>query len=146
MSSTPQAGGPTLALMTIENKRIVQQALAGLIEAGDVDALAASLSDDFRHHRPDATVKTKMEWLAAVRAAMSPTVGMQIEVLHLLSDEDLVVVHSRRRLPDGGPEAVVIDILRVHDGLVAEIWETIEPVAHASANMLWWDGTLVQGV
>jgi predicted SnoaL-like aldol condensation-catalyzing enzyme len=126
--------------MTTENKRIVEQALAGLIEAGDVDALAASLSDDFLHHRPDATVKTKVEWLAAVRAAMSPTVGMQIEILHLLSEGDYVMVHSRRRLPAAGLEAVVIDILRIDDGLVAEIWEAIEPAAHAAANVLWWQG------
>jgi predicted SnoaL-like aldol condensation-catalyzing enzyme len=139
MSSTGEKSGPTLALMTTENKRIVQQALAGLIETCDVDTLAASLSDDFLHHRPDATVKTKGEWLAAVRAAMSPTVGMQIEILHLLSEDDHVMVHSRRRLPDGGPGVVVIDILRIDDGLVAEIWETIEPAGHAAANAVWWE-------
>jgi predicted SnoaL-like aldol condensation-catalyzing enzyme len=126
--------------MTTENKRIVQQALAGLSETGDVDALAASLSHDFVHHRPNAIVKTKEEWLTAVRAAMNPTVGMQIEILHMLSEDDHVMVHSRRRLPDAGPEVVVIDILRIEDGLVAEIWETIEPVAQAAANVLWWEG------
>jgi len=124
--------------MTTENKRIVQQALAGLMEPGGVDALAASLSDNFRHHRPDATVKNKSEWLAAVRDALGPTVGMQIEVLHLLSEGDHVMVHSRRRLPDMGPEVVVVDILRIQDGLVAEIWEVIEPASQAAANLTWW--------
>ena len=126
--------------MTTENKRIVQQALAGLMDTGDVDALAASLSDDFVHHRPNAIDKTKVEWLTAVRAAMNPTVGMQIEISHILSDDDHVMVHSRRRLPHAGPEVVVIDILRIEDGSVAEIWETIEPVAQAAANALWWEG------
>ena|SRR5690349_20577977 len=125
--------------MTMENKRIVQQALAGLMEPGGVDALAASLSDDFRHHRPDATVKNKPEWLAAVRNAIGPTAGMQIEILHLLSEGDHVVVHSRRRLPDTGPEVVVVDILRIEDELVTEIWEVIEPTAHAAANVTWWE-------
>jgi predicted SnoaL-like aldol condensation-catalyzing enzyme len=126
--------------MTTENKHIVQQALAALVEAGDVDALAGSLSDDFRHHRPDATTKTQAEWLAAVGAAMGPTVGMQIDILHVLSEGDHVVVHSRRRLPEAGPEVVVVDILRLENGLVAEIWETIEPVADAAANVAWWQG------
>jgi predicted SnoaL-like aldol condensation-catalyzing enzyme len=124
--------------MTTENVRIVQQALAGLMEAGGVDALAASLSADFRHHRSDATVRNKDEWLAAVRSAIGPTAGMRIEIRHLLSDGDHVVVHSRRRLPGGGPEVVVVDIVRLEDKSVAEIWEIIEPAAHAAANLAWW--------
>jgi predicted SnoaL-like aldol condensation-catalyzing enzyme len=109
------------------------------MEPGGIDALAASLTDDFRHHRPDATVKNKSEWLAAVRDAIGPTVGMQIEILHLLSEGDHVMVHSRRRLPDVGPEVVVVDILRIQEELVAEIWEVIEPVSHAAANLMWWE-------
>ncbi|MGC4785071.1 nuclear transport factor 2 family protein [Micromonospora zamorensis] len=127
--------------MTTENKGIVQRALAGLIETGDVDTLASFLSDDFLHHRSDSTTSTKVEWLAAVQAALGPTAGMQVEILHLLADTDHVVVHSRRRLPDAGPEIVVVDVLRVADGLIAEGWEIIEPVAQAAANGTWWEPT-----
>ncbi|MEU8179444.1 nuclear transport factor 2 family protein [Micromonospora sp. NPDC049044] len=125
--------------MSTENKIIVQRALAGLAETGDVDALGALLTEDFVHHRPDSTRSSKSEWLAAVRAALSPTAGMRVEVLHLLADSDHVVVHSRRRLPDGGPEIVVVDVLRIADGSIAEVWEIIEPVAQATANLTWWD-------
>lgn len=123
---------------TIENKTIVQRALTGLIETGDVDDLATFLSADFLHHRPDSTASTKAEWLANVRAALVPTAGLQVEILHLLADGDRVVVHSRRRLPDAGPEIVVVDIWRIDDGLIAEGWEIIEPVAQAAANLEWW--------
>jgi predicted SnoaL-like aldol condensation-catalyzing enzyme len=123
--------------MTTENKGIVQRALAGFIETGNLDTLASFLSDDFIHNRPDAT-STKAEWLAAVRAALGPTAGMQVEIMHLLADGDHVVVHSRRRLPDAGTEVVVVDVLRIDDGSIAEIWEIIEPVAHAPANLAWW--------
>lgn len=125
--------------MTTENMGIVQRALAGLIETGDVDVLASFLSDDFRHHRSDSTTSTKVEWLAAVQAALGPTAGMQVEIIHLLADSDHVVVHSRRRLPDAGPEIVVVDVLRVDNGLIAEVWEIIEPVAQAAANGTWWE-------
>ncbi|NYH40740.1 putative SnoaL-like aldol condensation-catalyzing enzyme [Micromonospora jinlongensis] len=125
--------------MTTENKGIVQRALAGLIETGDVNTLASFLSDDFLHHRSDATTSTKAEWLAAVHAALGPTAGMQVEILHLLADTDHVVVHSRRRLPDAGPEIVVVDVLRVADGLIAEVWEIIEPVAQTAVNAAWWE-------
>ena len=126
--------------MTMENKHIVQRALGELLGPGGVDALEPLLSDDFVHHRPDATSSTKAEWLAAIGAALVPLTGMQVEIQHVLSDGDHVVMHTRRRLPDAGPEVTVIDILRVDDGLIAEAWEIIEPTTQATANLSWWDG------
>ncbi|WP_245658101.1 nuclear transport factor 2 family protein [Microtetraspora malaysiensis] len=125
--------------MTHDNKSIVQQALTALVATGDVNALAPLLSDDFLHHRPDATSRTKSEWLAAVGAALAPLAGMQVEIQHVLADGEHVVMHSRRRLPDAGPEIVVIDIWRLNDGLIAEAWEIIEPVSQATANLTWWE-------
>jgi predicted SnoaL-like aldol condensation-catalyzing enzyme len=124
--------------MTTQNKMLVQRALAGLIETGDVDALAGALREDFVHHRPDSSTRTKSQWLAAVRAALGPLAGMQVELVHVLADGDHVVVHSRRRLPDSGPEIAVVDIWRVDDGLIAEGWEIIEPVAQAASHLVWW--------
>ncbi|MEZ7125288.1 nuclear transport factor 2 family protein [Nonomuraea sp. AD125B] len=125
--------------MTHDNKSIVQQALTALVATGDVDALAPLLSDDFLHHRPDATARTKPEWLAAVSAALVPLAGMQVEIEHVLADGDHVVMHSRRRLPDAGPEITVVDVWRLDDGLIAEAWEIIEPASQAEANLTWWE-------
>lgn len=125
--------------MTADNKGVVREALATLIETGEVDALALLLSDDFVHHRPDDTSRTKAEWLAAVRAALVPLAGMQVEIRHVLAEGDHVVMHSRRRLPGAGPEIVVVDIWRLDDGLIAEAWEIIEPVAEATAHLTWWE-------
>ncbi|WP_410818277.1 nuclear transport factor 2 family protein [Micromonospora sp. 050-3] len=125
--------------MTTENKSIVGRALAGLVDTGDVETLASYLSEDFTHHRSDSTTSTRAQWLAAVRAALGPTAGMRVDILHLLADGDHVVVHSRRRLPGAGPEIVVVDVLRIADGFIAEVWEVIEPAARAAANTAWWD-------
>ena len=89
--------------------------------------------------RPGPTTSTRAQWLAAVRAALGPLAGMQVEVHRILADGDHVVVHSRRRLPGGGPEIVVVDIWRIDDGMIAEGWEIIEPVSRAAANLTWWD-------
>lgn len=124
--------------MTTDNKGIVQNALGQLLQTGSADALAPLLSDDFIHHRPDATSKTKAEWLAAVQAALTPLAGMEVEIDHLLADGDHVVLHSRRRLPNG-PETTVVDIWRITDGLITECWETIEPTSQAAANLTWWE-------
>jgi predicted SnoaL-like aldol condensation-catalyzing enzyme len=123
--------------MTTQNKGIVERALAELIGTGDVDALEPLLSDDFVHHRPDSTSSTKAEWLAAVRAV--PIADLRVEVHHVLADGDHVVMHSRRWLPGAGPGIAGVDIWRLDDGLIAEGWEIIEPVAEAAANMVWWE-------
>jgi predicted SnoaL-like aldol condensation-catalyzing enzyme len=127
----------TTESIATDNKNVVRRALAELLDTGDADALAPLLSDDFTHHRPGST-STKAEWLAAVRTALVPLDGMQVEVQHLFADGDHVVLHSRRRIP-GGPEITVVDIWRVDDGRIAEAWEIIEPSAQAAANFTWWD-------
>lgn len=124
--------------MSTDNKAVVQRALAQLIETGSADGLAPLLSDDFVHHRPDATTSDKAGWLAAVEAALTPLAGMQVEIHHLLAEGDHVVMHSRRWLPGGGPEITVVDIWRVDGGLIAEGWEIIEPTAQAAAHLSWW--------
>lgn len=122
-------------VMTKDNKSIVQQALAALITTGDVGALAQFLRDDFVHHRPESN-RNKEQWLDAVRAV--PLDALRVEVQHVLADGAYVVVTSRRWLADGGPGVLGVDVWRLEDGLIAEGWETIEPLATASAHMLWW--------
>ncbi|MDN5853660.1 MAG: ester cyclase [Actinomycetia bacterium] len=124
--------------MTTDNKRIVQQALAGLVETGDVESLERLLADDFLHHRPDSTSSTKEQWLTAVRASLGEISGMQVEIHHVLGDGDHVVMHSRRWLPPG-PEIAVVDIWRLDGGHIVEGWEVIEPTAQAAANLTWWE-------
>jgi len=125
--------------MTTDNKSIVQQALAGLIATGDVEALAPVLADDFVHHKPDSTSSGKAEWLGEVRAALPHIAGMEVDVQHLLADGDHVVMYSRRRLPGSGVAIAVVDIWRFADGLIAEAWELIEPLADVAANLAWWE-------
>jgi len=139
-----RSGRGNTASMTTENKTIVRRALSGLIETGDVDALAPFLSEDFVHRRPGSTTSTKTEWLAAVRAALVPLAGMQVEIHQVLADGDHVVMYSRRRLSDTGREIAVVDIWRIDDGLIAEAWEIIEPVAQVAANLVWWESPFGQ--
>ncbi|GAA2080619.1 hypothetical protein GCM10009801_38990 [Streptomyces albiaxialis] len=122
-----------------QNKELVQRGLAQLLETGGTDTLAPLLSDGFLHHRPDSTARTKEEWLAAIRAALVPLAAMRVEIRHLLADGPYVMIHTRRSLPDGGPEIAVVDLWRFEDGLVAEAWEIIEPVAEAAAHLRWWE-------
>ncbi|TDC14926.1 nuclear transport factor 2 family protein [Kribbella albertanoniae] len=125
--------------MTTENEQLVQQTMAQLIGDGGVAAVEHLVSEDFRHYRPEGLVRTKSEWLADISRSLLSLEGMQVEILHLLSDGDYVVIHTRRRLPDGKPGIVVVDILRIADGQFTEVWELVEPVASAQAHLTWWE-------
>lgn len=122
---------------SMNNKDLVQGALAQLVETGDVDALGTLLSDDFVHHKPDSTSSTKAEWLAAVRAV--PLADLRVEILHVLADGDHVMMYSRRSLAGAGPGIAGVDIWRFDDGRIVEGWEVIEPLADVAANLLWWE-------
>ncbi len=135
--TTQNTGKQNTGKQNADHKLIVQRALAELVGTGDVDALGKVLSDDFVHHRPDATSRTKAEWLAAVRA--SPLGDMRVDVLHLLADGDHVVMHSRRHHPGTGAEITGVDIWRFDDGLIAEAWEILEPADSAAAHLVWWE-------
>jgi predicted SnoaL-like aldol condensation-catalyzing enzyme len=119
------------------NRATVERAFAALVATGDADVLASALRDDFVHHRPDAD-RSKDEWLDAVRRAMPPLAGMQVEIDHLLADGSHVVMRSRRRLPDRDRSITVVDVWRFERGLIAEAWEVIEPDAEGAAHFTWW--------
>ncbi|WP_236028995.1 nuclear transport factor 2 family protein [Paractinoplanes lichenicola] len=123
--------------MTAANKDLIQRALTVLLETRDTGALAPFLSNDFVHHRPGGFRHSKAEWLDAVGAALEPLADMQVEIRHLLADDDRVVMYSRRTLP--AAEIEVVDIWRIDDGLIAEGWEVLEPAAQVAANQTWWE-------
>ncbi|MGC5168084.1 nuclear transport factor 2 family protein [Luteimicrobium sp. DT211] len=119
------------------NKTTVERALAALVAAGDVDVLASALTDDFVHHRPDGD-RSKEVWLDAVRSAMVPLAGMEVEIDHLVADDRHVVMHSRRRLPARDRSITVVDVWRFERDRIAEAWEIIEPDAEGAAHFAWW--------
>jgi predicted SnoaL-like aldol condensation-catalyzing enzyme len=125
--------------MTEQNKQLVQQALGQLIGEGGTEALEPLLSKDFRHHRPDGLVRSKTEWLTDVGNALTPLADMKVEILHLFSDADHVILHTHRHLPDGGPSIAVVDIIRIADNQISEAWELLEPLAEAGRHLSWWE-------
>lgn len=128
--------------MAPDNKSIVQGALAKLIQTGDASALEPFLHEEFLHHRPDTTLN-KPQWLAAVRAV--PIADLRVDIRHWLAEGAYVVMHSRRSLTNGGPEVAGVDIWRIEDGLIAEAWEILEPVAEAADHFVWWRAARADG-
>ncbi|MES1183574.1 MAG: hypothetical protein ABUL60_07145, partial [Myxococcales bacterium] len=69
----------------------------------------------------------------------------QVDVRHLLAEGAYVVMHSNRSLTTGGPKIAGVDIWRIEDGLIAEAWEILEPVAEAADHFVWWQPARTDG-
>lgn len=56
------------------------------------------------------------------------------DVLRVLSEGDLVLLHSRGVLVPGMPGTAVFDIFRFQDGKIAEHWDVLQEVPETTAN------------
>lgn len=88
---------------------------------------------DFRHHNPhfagDArTLSTAMD----ENARQFPQ--KVLDVMHVIEEGDLVVVHGRVRMtPDGNPIALV-HLFRFEGDRIAELWDIGQPLPENSPN------------
>ncbi|MEV0651311.1 nuclear transport factor 2 family protein [Phytomonospora sp. NPDC050363] len=110
----------------IDNKRLVLKVL-DLYGKGDLDALEPLMRDDYADHGLPFQTTTRADWIAKARRL--PLTEIRVDIRHLAADGDHVTMFSRRSLPGGGLDIAVADIFRIADGLVAERWEVVEPIA-----------------
>lgn len=124
---------PTLVDMSTDNKELVLRCLEHY-GAGDLDAVAPLLRDDYADHGLPFQTSTRAEWIAA--AGRLPLDGLRIDIRRLMAEGDYVMMSSRRWLPGGALDIAVADIFRVQDGLIAERWEIVEPVPEGAPDPL----------
>lgn len=58
----------------------------------------------------------------------------QTRIVRSFVDGDHVIFHVRVSLAPSEPDLAVVDIFRMEDGLMAEHWEVIQPVANHSLH------------
>jgi predicted SnoaL-like aldol condensation-catalyzing enzyme len=96
------------------------------------DAFALLVADDYRQHNP-----TIDDGQAAAIAALTPkfdgSPDARFEVLRVLVDGDLAMVHVKASRP-GAPDAAVADIYRFQGGRIVEHWDVLQPVPADSAH------------
>jgi len=112
--------------MNTDYKELVLACLE-LYGKGDLDAIAPRLTDDFVDHGLPFQTSTKAEWLAAARQL--PLTELRMDIRRLVAEGDCVTMFSRRWLPGGDLDIAVADLFRFQDGLIAEHWEVVEPIA-----------------
>jgi predicted SnoaL-like aldol condensation-catalyzing enzyme len=87
----------------------------------------------YRQHNPtmpdgiDAILTTFPKWLAA-------TPGLRYDIKRVISDGNLVVVHSHVTLNVTDRGMAVVDIFRLENGKIVEHWDVSQPVPEKSPN------------
>lgn len=111
---------------TTDNKALVLNCLK-LYGAGDLDAVAPLMRDDYTDHGLPFQTSTRADWIAEARQL--PLAELRIDIRLIVAEGDHVTMFSRRSLPGGALDIAVADIFRVQDGLIAERWEVVEQIA-----------------
>jgi predicted SnoaL-like aldol condensation-catalyzing enzyme len=99
------------------------------------EAYAKYVSPDFRHHNPfyDSTAEGLMKGMEESEKLFP---NKSFETRTIVSENDLVVVHSHVRLKEGEMEFVTVHIFKFQRGLIYELWDIAQQIPSDSPNKL----------
>jgi predicted SnoaL-like aldol condensation-catalyzing enzyme len=104
-----------------------------VFEDGDTEVVDRYIREDYIQHNPLAPDGTEaLKNLAAVVVEQFP--DAEYDVKRVLSDGDLVVVHSNVRLVPGTPGMAVVDIFRFEGWQIVEHWDSGQQVPEDSVS------------
>lgn len=113
------------------NRALADQFLELIFNRRDFAGASRLFAHDFTHHEPSIPrgAAGLLEHLAEIIDAHP---NLRAEPVRHICDGDFVVLHNRRH--DGELEMAAIDILRIADGKIAELWHVFQPVPETIAN------------
>jgi len=129
-SGRTMTDGPTEVLdlhKTEENKRLVRAFVDDILVNGRMDKLAGYFDgDNYIQHNPQ--IADRLSGLGAALQAMAKAgVTMKYDRIHkVLGEGNFVLVASEGHF--AGKHSSFYDLFRVHNGKIAEHWDTIETI------------------
>ncbi|MDX3693349.1 nuclear transport factor 2 family protein [Streptomyces europaeiscabiei] len=114
-------------------KAVAVRVLKGVFEDGDTAVVDRYVRPDYIQHNPLAPDGAEtLKGLAAAVSGQFPDAVYGIE--RVVSQGDLVLVHSNVVLTPGTRGSAVFDIFRFQGGRIAEHWDVAQEVPESSAN------------
>ncbi|MGW4144161.1 nuclear transport factor 2 family protein [Streptomyces mirabilis] len=112
---------------------IAVQVLRAAFEGGDTAVIDRHVRPDYVQHNPLAPDGPEaMKAFGAAWKQQFP--DATYEERRVISDGDLVLLHSSGVLVPGTPGLAVVDIFRFQDGKIAEHWDILQEVPATTAN------------
>ncbi|MDX3136423.1 ester cyclase [Streptomyces europaeiscabiei] len=114
-------------------KAVAVRVLKGVFEDGDTAVVDRYVRSDYIQHNPLAPDGAEtLKGLAAAVSGQFPDAVYDIE--RVVSQGDLVLVHSNVVLTPGTRGSAVFDIFRFQGGRIAEHWDVAQEVPESSVN------------
>lgn len=114
-------------------KAVVVQVMRGVFERGDTSVVDRFVRPDYIQHSPLAP--DGAEALKAFGAAFRGQYpDARFDIRRVISEGDLVLVHSHVVLTPGTRGIAVFDIFRFRGGRIAEHWDVVQDVPATTAN------------
>ncbi len=107
----------------------VVDAVFSAIAAGDTDAIASLVREDYVQHSALAS-----DGRAGLLQALPALAELEIVEHRRLEDGDRVALHSTYTFPDGSSQ-VAFDVFRVQDGQLAEHWDALQDLVPAAQTV-----------
>lgn len=118
-----------------QNKQLVIDFYNEVLFKGDYTAIDKYIGDIYIQHNPGvADGKEALRELIRSFGAAPGEAEPFGEIVRVIAEDDLVVLHIRNYhwpAPNGG---AVVDIFRVEQGLIVEHWDVIQAIPTESAN------------
>ncbi len=116
-------GGPTATSQAERNRQLFLTSFAQFA-SGNPDILRSVLREDFIEHSP-GNPSGRVAFVEFIKN--SPVAAARLELKRVIAD-DQYVAHYHMIERDDEPGTAVVDIWRIHDGLIAEHWDVVQPV------------------
>ncbi|MGW0711331.1 nuclear transport factor 2 family protein [Streptomyces sp. NPDC002643] len=114
-------------------KSVAVRVLKGVFEDGDTGVVDRYVRPDYIQHNPLAPDGAEtLKGLAGAMAEQFP--DLKYDVKRVISQGDLVLVHSNVVLTPGSRGSAVVDIFRFQGGRIAEHWDVAQNVPESTAN------------
>jgi predicted SnoaL-like aldol condensation-catalyzing enzyme len=121
--------------MTSQNTTLVLDFLESVWNQGRTETAGQYLAADLIQHNPNLPdgISALTGLIDTLRSQMPQ---MRFAIRRTAEDGDVVFVHSHFAPAPGEPGQAVVDVFRIHDGLIAEHWDVHQdiPATTASGN------------
>ncbi len=115
------------------NKGMAVHVLKGLFEDGDLSVADRYIRPDYIQHNPNAADGTE-PLKEFVRAGTTQYPNLQYNVVRVLAEGDMVLVHANVVYEPGTRGQSVVDIFRIQNGMIAEHWDVLQDVPETTVS------------
>jgi predicted SnoaL-like aldol condensation-catalyzing enzyme len=127
-----------MAVETVNEATSNEQVAVGFLRLVAVDgrprdAFAKYVAPTFRHHDPSCGGAPE-DLLAAMEADAQANPRKSLDVKRVLTENDLVAVHSHVVRWQGDPGFALVHLFRVRQGKIVELWSVGQPVPVTTPN------------